>query len=468
MTRIAWTSLIISITISSLVLNMGSSLQNYEESNQDNLLDLSNSDSWSKIVKEGGIIYSSHCALVNESLYIIGRLEFVMLSEHYLYVSKFSSSGDKEWELSIRICFYSDIYTVFDSNNNLIILYPDCSSNPVYKLIKLNSLGEILFSTEISLDWYVVSFVLGENNSVLLIGHNYQHLDPEKIFITKYNNAGQSLWNSSFYSSSEGDLPIIVTDSEYNMYIYFENNSLDCLAKINGSGVIIWKIVLENEVQSLAVDFYDNVYLMGVNVSFTGYILKLNSSGNQIKEISIEHFDRHLSRFWQLNDLLIYNQYMSIVCYNLSLDLKWTYKLPDSMRPVIRSLPFIALDANDNVYASLNNGEGYNNLVKISSTGVLLSKISWGGTLVRSSGFLIIDLDSNIYSICSCRYYDGWNDRYDYTVVVKNPKNGDTPPLPRNDLDVRDYILFSVIGISSVFSLISFVSILRRNKKRIS
>jgi hypothetical protein len=457
MKKVAWKKLIICIIISSIISNMGNILQNFEEYDQNYPLGLSNSDSWSKIVKEEDLLYSPYCELVNDSLYIIGNL----------YVSKFNTSGIKEWELSIKLAGGQFSSYVFDNDSNLIVLNGNYISNNI-SLIKLNSSGALLFSKEFSLDRqiYGVSLVLGENNSLLIVGI-YCFDDPERLFIMKFNNAGQSLWNTSFYIDHYTVPPFIVTDSGYNMYLYFKNNSIYNLAKINSSGTIVWQMGLENKIRQLAVDFNDNLFIMGDKNSSTGYILKLNSTGNQIKEILIENFSARDANIWHLNDLLVFNNYI-ILCYDFNLDLKWSFSLYDYITPAYYyPQNFLAKDSHDNVYIIQANELGNIVLIKISSIGEFLSRITWGGIFNEEPRSLIIDLDNNIYFICNCEYYNVWRDRYIYTILVKNPVNGGTPPEPRRDLDIRDYLLFSVIGIACIISPIALLSILKSNKKRI-
>jgi len=474
MKKIAWKSLIICLIISSIISNIGNFLQNFEEYDQNYPLGLSNSDSWSKIVKEGGSLFQPYCELVNGSLYIIGRMSLEDNPNKYLYVSNFNTSGIKEWELSIKLDDYCYISYLFDNDNNLFILNIDYSSSKIL-LIKINSSGALLFSKELSLDQYIInaSLVLGENNS-LLIFCNYFYPYPGRLFIMKFNNADQFLWNTSFYI--DGYSSYIVKDSGYNMYLFFSNNSIFNLAKINSSGAIIWQMGLENKIQLLMVDSDNNLFIMGDKSYSTGYILKLNSTGNQIKEILIENFRASDGEIWYLNDLydlLVFNKYdMSILCYDLNLELKWKFSLSDYIFAHFNLRTYLAKDSHDNVYILQNNAIGNINLVKISSTGEFLSRIIWGGIFFVTPRSLVIDLDNNNYFICNCEDYDIWRVRYRYTVLVKNPLNGGTPPKPRRrDLDIRDYFLFSVVGIACIISPIALLSILRsnkKNKKRIS
>ena len=469
MKKIAWKSLVIFIIISSLISNTGNILQNFEVYHQNYSLGLSNSNSWSKIVKEGGWIYPPYCELINGSLYIFGKLELEDYTNVYLYVSNFNKSGIKEWEFSIKIERYSYISYVLDSDHNLFILNEYASSNNI-SLIKVNSSGALLFSKEFSLDLYNrdVSLVLGENNSLLIVGRYGQYLNLRKLFIMKFNNAGQFLWNTSFNIFSYHRYPYIVIDSEYNMYLYFKNNSINNLAKFNSSGAIVWQMGLENEVDKLMVDSNDNLYVMGGKSNSRGYILKLNSTGNQIKEILIENFNAYAEDFWYLNDLLVFNRNsMSILCYDLNLDLKWNFSLSDDISPHFYLQTFLAKDLHDNVYIIHNNELGNINLVKISSTGEFLSIIIWGGSFDEIPVSLNIDLDNSIYFLCHCENFNVWGDQHRYTVFVKNPVNGGTPPEPRRTFDIRDYFLFSVIGIGCIISPIVLLSILRSRKKGI-
>jgi len=470
MKKIAWKSLIISILISFMLANIGNFLQNFEEYHHNYPLGLSNSDSWSKIVKEGRWFYPPYCELVNGSLYVIGTLELEDNTKEYLYISNFNTSGIKEWEISIELGDDSRISYVFDNDNNLFVLNEYYSSNNI-SLIKVNSSGAILFSKEFNLDLYNhdVSLVLGENNSLLIVGQYDQHPYPEKLFIMKFNNAGQFLWNTSFIVNSYYSIPpYIVKDSGYNMYLYFRNNSVYHLAKINGSGAIMWQMGLENYDHKFLVDSKDNLYILGAKNYSTGYILKLNSSGNQIKEILIEKFSTYFAEMWYLNDLFVFNpNSMLLLCYDLNLDQKWNFSLSDYITQPFYLQTFLAKDSYNNVYIVQNNELGNINLVKISSTGEFLSRIIWGGFFDVKPGSLNIDFDNNIYFICNCEYSNVWGDQHRFTILVKNPVNGGAPPEPRRDLNIRDYFIFSVVGIACIISPIALFSILRSNKKRI-
>ena len=461
MKRKVWKSLVLSVIISSIIMNIGSSLHIFEEYDENYPLGLSNSDSWSKIIEEGEYYATSNCELVNGSLYVFG------FTNNYISISKYNTSGIKEWELKLD-GFYRISY-VFDEDNNLFILHKYFR----LVLIKINSSGALLFSKDFSLDTdhNAASLILGENNSLLIVGdhYNYTNPNPGRLLIMKISNAGQFLWKTSLYLDLLIRPPNIVIDSGKNIYVYFWNNSIYSLVKFNSSGAIVWQMSSENNIKEIIIDSNDNLFIMGGQDDSTGHILKLNRTGDQIKEILIENFTPYGNKIWYLNDLLVFNRYsMSIFCYDLNLDLKWDFSLSDYITDHFFLVTYIAKDSLGNVYIIQNNELGNINLVKINNTGEFLSRIIWGGVSIEKPESLTIDLDNNLFFTCNCEYYNEWKNRFIYTIIVKNPVHRGIPPEPSRDLDERDFFLFSVLGIVCIISPLALISILRSNKKRTS
>ncbi len=463
MKKISWISLVIFIIISSLISFTENVLQNFEMSHQNYPLGSSNSDSWSKIVKEGDLNYF-YFELVNGSLYTIGSLRVEDNTKEYLYVSNFNTSGEKEWEFSLKLSGRTRISYFFDDENNLIILN-DFYYSHIFSLIKLNSSGALLFSKQISLELYDISCVLSENNSLLVVGASK---DPRKLVIMKFNDTGEFLWDTSFDIDLYFRPLYIVKDSGNNIYLDYKKNSVWYIAKINASGTILWQIRIDYPFPKFITDSNDNLYVMGGKNYTTAFILKLNSTGDQIKEILIDNFEYNDGYIWYLNDLLVYNSRALLVsCYDLNLDQKWNFSLTDYVSFSYPFQVFLTKDLHGNVYIIQNNGLGNINLVKINSIGEFLSRIIWGGPFDERPGYLNIDLDNNIYFICTCEYKTIWSDMNEYSVLVKNPVDGGFPPDPREILNIKDYFLFSVVGLACVISPIALISILKSNKKRI-
>ena len=307
---------------------------------------------------------------------------------------------------------------------------------------------------------------------MLIVGHYEQYSYPERLFIMKFNNTGQFLWSTSFSTDYYTKYPYIVTDSEYNMYLCFRNNSISNLAKINSSGEKLCQIGLSDikYTKNILIDINKTLYIIGCDTSNT-YIRKINSSGTILKEIIINGLTTDYGRSWFLKGSFVIADSFDISIlyyYDLNLNLQWNFTLADYITPHFYGLwTFLAQDIQENVFVLQTNNVGNINLVKISRTGEFLSRIIWGGFFYEEPRSLIIDSENNIYFICNCEYFNVWRERYTYTVLVKNPLNGGTPPEPKMDLDIRDYFLFSVVGIACIISPIALLSILISNKKRI-
>jgi len=253
------------------------------------------------------------------------------------------------------------------------------------------------------------------------------------------------------------------------MYIPYNNNSL-FLAKINGSGEMLWQIGLGDSFhdENLMIDANDTLFLIGNDYDNTR-ILKINSSGFILKELIIAGFGTYDNQLF--DDALIITRYdLSIFyCYDVNLNYKWNYNLSDHVIPTYFSRIDFARDSHGNIYILQDNNVGDISLLKINSTGKHISQIVWGGPNNEELGNMIIDSENNIYFICNCEYNSFWGfEILRYTILVKNPVNGGSPPELGRDLDIHDYFLFSVVGIACIISPIALLSILRRNKKRTS
>jgi hypothetical protein len=479
MKKIAWGTLLITLTFTGMILNIGIASQRYEYTHQNNPISSSNSDSWSKIVKEDRGLYFSRCELVNDSLYIIGEFNLYNSIQHsyieYLYVSKLDLSGNKEWERSFRLNNSHQISYVFDNDDNLIIISENCCSDKML-IIKLNSSGILLFSNILSLNMYELSIVLGENNTFLIAGEYTTSYPAGILRIIQFNTTGQIIRETTLRIETEADFGIVKASAN-NLYLYFMNNSIFKVAKLNEFGAIVWQTSIENiDLSSifqlnLIVDSDDNLFIFASKNYTIGFILKINSTGQKIKEVLVGHYDI-FSKIVHFGDLVMYNfSNETVLCFDLDLDLKWKLPLSAYINPRWNSWRLLAEDSQGNVFFIQDNTERDLDLVKISSSGDLMSKFTWGGRFEEKPNDLVIDLDDNIYFVCLCEGQNRWNDVYQnefirYTVLTKNPVYGGYPPSPKVILDFRDYFLFSVLGISSLIALVVLIFIVRKRKDR--
>ena len=425
-----------------------------ENFNSDNNVKPSGSDSWAKIVKNGE--KWSNLELYNKSLYVFGY------SGH---VSKFDTSGTLLWEYPNNINSPNTPFHVFDSNGNLLLLSEKPSQDKL-SLIKLSSSGILLYSKNLTLESnsYDTSITLGANNSIVITSYSYM----DKLFIIKLNSNGNLLWNMSISVRSYYGDPFIVTDSQYNLYITYYHNNL-FLAKINSSGELQWQIGFGDYffIESLMIDANDTLFLIE---HFRGntYLFKINSSGFILKELAIEDFRTASSGNRYFDDMLLITRSDSSIlcCYAVNFNYNWNFSLSDYVVPHSYRLIDLARDSHGNIYILQTNYVGDISLLKINSTGKFVSQILWGGPNNEFLRNLIVDSEKNIYFMCFCKYIDSWGTYREYTIIVKNPIDGGSPPRPEIDLNLFDYFLFSVVGIACIISLVALLSILKRHKKR--
>jgi hypothetical protein len=165
--------------------------------------------------------------------------------------------------------------------------------------------------------------------------------------------------------------------------------------------------------------------------------------------------------------LLIPRSDLSILyCYDLNLNFNWNFNLSDYVVPRFYLLIDLARDSQGNIYILQTNYFGDISLLKINSTGKFVSQILWGGPNNEFLRNLIVDSENNIYFMCYCEYLAPWSMYREYTIIVKNPIDGGSPPKPEIDLNLFDYFLFSVVGIACIISPVALFSILKNKKKR--
>jgi len=443
---------LIFLLMSSILLGIGYSIGSPESHNLGQIIKPSNSDSWIRILKNGD--RSSKLEIYNNSLYVIG---------YYTgHISKFDASGYLLWEYPLNI--YRPSY-VIDTNGSLLIVSESPSQNEL-SLVKLSSSGTLLYSKNVLLGSisYDSSLTLVENDSIILTAHSYQE---EKLCIFKFNSIGDLLWNTSISARYFDIYPRIVSDSKHNFYIPHYNNDV-YVAKVNSTGQLLWQIEFSylNSISNLMIDDNDTLFLIGANYSDTS-IFKINSSGSILTELVINDFSTSLGYNWLFDDMIIMTEYypLALYCYDADLNHKWNYNLSDYVFPYYRQLVNLARDSQGNINILQSNRAADISLIKINSTGHHISQIIWGSSDAELLGSSLLDSDDNLFFLCHCVYYDRWRRRLEYTVLVKNPRNGGVPPVPVRTLEFKDYFLFSVLGVGSIISILSLITILRgRNK----
>lgn len=427
-------------------------------------------ESWSKMISDDQGSAILNLEFKDNSVYIIGVINTVVYSSSgFLYVSKFTIFGAKEWEFSIKAKISEYIDYLFDSNNNLYLLFRNNKSYLCF--VKLSPSGTVLLYKEILkyIDSWQFSLELGQNDSIYIFGKTYY---PPQLNILSFSNFGDLLWNISYNVSLQDvyyPFPFhTVKDSKFNFYISLVNNSKYTITKVNSSGALVSQ--LDYQAPETLMIKNDNLFFVKSYSYYNHSILKINTTGSLIKEVYVSGFTTGDMSFQCINDIFIWDYYSQLKAYDLNLTLKWVFNISEYI-PTSHQYywyrNYIAQDIQNNVYMIQPNDIGDLSILKINGSGYLQSRIIWGGPNDEIVTSLLLDPENNIYFICFYNGYDAWGFPHTYRFLVKNPKDGGVLLLPERIFDARDYFFFSCIGISCIISAIALFSILKSPKKRI-
>jgi len=193
-------------------------------------------------------------------------------------------------------------------------------------------------ATDSSGNVYVAGYTYGALNGEIFNG-------DQDAFIAKYNSTGAIQWTKLIGTSFAERATALATDSSGNVYVAgytygalngeINNGDRDAfIARYNSSGAIQWTKLLGNNstdyVNDLAIDSFDNIYLVGStgdnlngelnSGGYDAYIVKYNSGGtvqwtkllgtsspdeaNAISFDSLDNFYVAVSTFGDLNGVL--------------------------------------------------------------------------------------------------------------------------------------------------------------------
>ena len=122
-----------------------------------------------------------------------------------------------------------------------------------------------------------------------------QYMD---IFLVKYNDNGDQLWNRTWGGADSEGFQIMKLDSLDNIYLAGVTNSFgaggadSCLIKYNSGGTQMWNYTwgrtYSDLPEALAIDSKDNIYCVGYSqegaADYFTFMLKFNSSGHLLWE----------------------------------------------------------------------------------------------------------------------------------------------------------------------------------------
>ncbi len=225
-------------------------------------------------------------------------------------VLKYTPSFAEVWRRSIPSTTGSSIDggIDIDSSGNLVVAYSSILGNWNWALAKYYANGTQMWNR--SFIWnatandlvYDVAFDHDDDIIVVGVWPNSTGSSTYDWAIAKFDTDGNYLWNVTVpWHATQNDFAYSVeVDSQNNLFVggVFRNNSDDwALIKINSSGSVLWKRNLpwSNTVSysgmSVAVDSSDNVYFagQGYNTTYDFSVMKLDSSGNQLWNRSINY-----------------------------------------------------------------------------------------------------------------------------------------------------------------------------------
>jgi len=449
-----------------------------------------NSDSWGRIITPNDRIHNPTMRFKNENIYVAGKIDQMNWPYSYdtaIYLTKYDDTGVKLWE-KIWDTPYEDELEGFelDSEENLYLLtitepqYPNDDPERI-TLLKYSHSGELLWTKILITGRYCYGYAINlDLNDVIYISGGAWNVSVGYDFLLKLNSSGDILWNIHF------NLQVRQLEIDLNNNVYFYGfiypNSF--MYKYNSSGSKLWSIDLGNRhfISSIKFDLNQNIILAGSkyytnNDTNAMCISKYNNSGVFINEweFSLLNYDWwDYGRTWINEDnFYVFIDYpfspnSCLLKYNSTFHLDWNVSLSDYYVTPYYDLIMLAfdVDSQDNIFFFYNNPRGnytsgiseeqYHtediSVLKLNSSGEVLSQYFWGGSYHDEPTQIIIDPLNNIYLLCTSVYVDHWNIHRDQIVLVKNPGiNGEPPQM----------------GVTSLVSIIFLISIIRPKLKSI-
>ncbi len=303
----------------------------------------------------------------NKDIYIVGDTESFGAGDYDLCLVKFNRNGSYQWD---RTCGgQSDDYCSgikIDSSDNIYLTVN--SAGDIY-LLKYNNLGTLLWervwdggsvdnSKGLTLDFYDNIYITGYLD---VVGYK------KDLCLIKYNNSGYQQWNHTWGGVEDEYGEEIVVDSLNNTYVLGKTSSYGsgsgdmCLLKVNVSGGLKWNLTYGEEKNEAGIL---------LQLDLTEHILTISTSDYAI--------------FW-----VKYN--------NLGVQL-WNLTKANGGRYMGRK---IYIDSLNNIYiagtSEDNNMESYDCfMIKFNKFGEQLWNVTWGGSGADWCTGLTIDSEENI------------------------------------------------------------------------
>ena len=232
---------------------------------------------WKKICEDDNVISINDIAIdLEDHIYIYGSYE-----SDNLFIIKYNKSGSQLWfhEFGEIGIFDYGSSILIDSDNNIIISGSYYNDSSIYWLRSYNISRELQWSTTRECESFPL-LGLDSSDNVISIAS-----DCRQLYLIKYDNSGNSIWNYTLESQFLDLLPLggppipmkyefdLTLDSSDNIYIGWDIEipndlySTDILIiKINNSGNFEWYLTWGDSTYDslikIGTDSNDNIYLL--------------------------------------------------------------------------------------------------------------------------------------------------------------------------------------------------------------
>ncbi|MFX0026321.1 MAG: SBBP repeat-containing protein [Candidatus Hermodarchaeota archaeon] len=222
------------------------------------------------------------------NIYITGEYRSIGGIPSYVFLLKFDSNGNYQWDDKWGLSDWNEGYGVaVDDNENI---YVTGRTGDYFVLLKYNSDGNRL--------WYKIDtnlkggkdVAIGAPRTLYTIGSI-----SDQAYLSKYNDNGNIIWHSVWGGSGFEHVQDMVIDNLYNVYFTGATTSFGFgredvyIIKYSSSGSLIWNKTwgtpFYEYANGITLDENNNIYLTGetdMSGAYNAFIAKFDSQGNNI------------------------------------------------------------------------------------------------------------------------------------------------------------------------------------------
>lgn len=216
-----------------------------------------------------------------DNIYLTGRTDNISDHAPLFYLIKFNSSGHLEWKSTWGRNDVSRIKLAIDSTDDIYLTgidFIDGTENDDLYILKYNSTGHLQWNNTLSVIDYALSpmITVDSSDNIYISGSTYSVGDAN-LFLMKFDITGKQLWNHTWGGNSDEIAFKIVIDSSDNIYIGGEINggsysngthwSDIFLVKYSNAGNRLWNQTWDKSkndyLNDITLDSLGNIYLTG-------------------------------------------------------------------------------------------------------------------------------------------------------------------------------------------------------------